>query len=260
MLQPTLKSSCVSVKSLSDNDIEKMYRIYESNYSFVNFEEFQTDLIKKNAVIIVRTLVSGDIVGFSTIMDLELQYNGEKINGLFSGDTILEKQYWGSTALHKEFLQYVIKKKLKHPTRKYYWFLISKGYKTYLLMANNFINYYPRFDKATPEKESQIIAAFSKTLYPKYYNHEKGLIEFPYESARLKNGVAPISDQDLQHPKISFFQTKNPEWESGTELPCIGEMSFAQFGRSFLKTVYKIAKSQIPGTKRPTKAPQGQKA
>ena len=72
----------------------------------------------------------------------------------------LNKQFWGSPALGIQFLIYLWKLKIKSITRPVYWFLISKGYKTYLLMANNFSEHYPRFEKSTPTFEKKTDARF----------------------------------------------------------------------------------------------------
>jgi hypothetical protein len=37
----------------------------------------------------------------------------------------------------------IIKLRVKYPFNEFYWLLISKGYKTYLLLANNYYVYYP---------------------------------------------------------------------------------------------------------------------
>ena len=37
----------------------------------------------------------------------------------------------------------MIKLRIKYPFNELYWLLISKGYKTYLLLANNYYVYYP---------------------------------------------------------------------------------------------------------------------
>jgi hypothetical protein len=242
----SLKSSCPNVKKISLFDIQAMYQLYERYYDIVSFEEFVSDLSKKQAAILVRESDSNKIVGFSTIMDLEIEYEGKKINGLFSGDTIMEREYWGNTALHQQFLKYVVRRKIESPTHEFYWFLISKGYKTYLLMANNFQEYFPRVEQETPSKEQKIIQLFSEKLYPESFDPEKKLIVFPYNSVRLKGGVAPINDDLLSVDKIKFFQDRNPTWRTGTELPCIGKITFTQFGHSFFKLMAKSVRKQLP--------------
>lgn len=150
--------------------------------------------------------------------------------------------------MHFEFARYFILKRLKNPFTPFYWFLISKGYKTYLLLTNNFVNYYPRFDRETPVTMSNLIASFATKLYPDYYEPDSGLIRFPYVSAHLKSHVAAIDEHLLAtNPKIAFFAQKNPEWAKGTELCCVGELSWnlpalylAKFVRKKLKPTARV--------------------
>lgn len=48
------------------------------------------------------------------------------------------QRFWGRRSLGVAFLIYMFKKKLARPSVPLHCFLISRGYKTYLLMANNF--------------------------------------------------------------------------------------------------------------------------
>ena len=64
--------------------------------------------------------------------------------------------------------------RLKNPFTPVWWFLISKGYKTYLLLANNFINYYPRYELPTPPLYKDLIGQSALKLYPENYDQHSG--------------------------------------------------------------------------------------
>lgn len=130
---------------------------------------------------------------------------------------------------------------MKHPLCEVYWFLISKGFKTYLLLANNFQNYYPRFDKETPEKDKSIIDHFAVDLYGDLYMAEKYIITAPENNDRLKLSVAPISQDMIEHnPKIAFFQKMNPHWQKGDELCCIGRIDIGLVTQYLSRTLKKV--------------------
>src|SRR5205823_11279599 len=65
---------------------------------------------------------------------------------VFSGDTVIDRNYWGQKQLQLAFARLVVTLKLRAPWRPLYWFLVSKGYRTYLLLANSFPRAIPRFD------------------------------------------------------------------------------------------------------------------
>ena len=57
---------------------------------------------------------------------------------------MIAQAYWGQKALQRVFTRYVVGVKLRHPLQRVYWFLITKGYKTYLLLSRYFPEYWPR--------------------------------------------------------------------------------------------------------------------
>ena len=59
---------------------------------------------------------------------------------------ILERRFWGYGGLQMAFAKHLLLAKIRTPGRRVYWFLISKGYKTYLLLARTFLGFLPRRD------------------------------------------------------------------------------------------------------------------
>lgn len=145
---------------------------------------------------------------------------------VFFGDTIIEEAYWGSRALQRAMFRYVINFKIKHTTQPIYWILISKGFKTYLLLANNYCTYYPNIENENQHLE-KYVKAYCDQFFSEYYDEKNKLIDFGDNYQCLKADVAPITDEmRLKNNKISFFEKCNPTWVNGTELPCIGEITW----------------------------------
>jgi hypothetical protein len=220
-----LVAKTIKISSLYEAQIEEMYKLFEMFYENVSFERFKNDLNAKTRVIIMLDNKKR-IQGFSTLYDFDFYHHNKNYRILYSGDTIIAPDYWGTSALTLEFLKNMIILKAKYPTRPVWWFLISKGFKTYLLLANNFINYYPRYDLETPMEQESLIQQLSEKLYPGKYNAQTGVIEFSMEEhERLRESIAPITPELMEkYPKIKFFQQKNPDWKKGHELACIGEV------------------------------------
>ena len=240
-----LISKTIKISSLYDTQIEEMFKLFEIFYENVSFERFQHDLKAKTRVIIMLDK-NKRIQGFSTLYDFDFLHHDKNYRILFSGDTIIAPDYWGTSALTMEFLKNMILLKIKYPTRPVWWFLISKGYKTYLLLANNFLNYYPRYDRETPQEHDSLLQSLSNKFYPGKYNSKTGVIEFsPEEHERLRDTIAPITNELMdKYPKIKFFQAKNPNWIKGCELACIGEVNPLLGIVHPIKLVRKIFKSK----------------
>ena len=229
---------------LNDHIIRSMYGLYETYYDQISFEGFVADLMKKTEVILLFDRQEGNLQGFSTLVTFMMKQGHKQIPCVFSGDTIIHERFWGQRSLGVAFLIYMFKKKLAHPSVPLYWFLISKGYKTYLLMANNFKEHYPRFEKETPEPMVDLIKQASDSLFPGCYR-DNGTLVFPTDkAARLKLGVADIDQRLLKHPRIQFFNERNPAWKDGEELACLAEMSLKMPFHYYHKSMVKLCSMQ----------------
>lgn len=126
------------IQGITVTHIKQMYDLYASFYENTALDVFLQDLSKKSGVILVTRKSDEKVVGFSTLTCFDIEVEGRNARGIFSGDTIIEPAYWGNNALAATFHRRVVIERLKKPFTPFYWFLISKGYKTYLLLANNF--------------------------------------------------------------------------------------------------------------------------
>lgn len=238
--RPSFFAEMKEVPTLGTLEIERMHSIFSKYYINHNKEQFVSDLFEKDKVILLRDSKLKSIKGFSTLLKVDLKPFGQNAVGIYSGDTVLEKEYWGNKALGVAFLKYLWSEKVKNPTRPVYWFLISKGYKTYLLMANNFKTYYPRVELATPPLYTRLMDSFYGHRFSKSYKSDTGTIEFDNTACCLKEKVAEISEELLKNKKIQFFAKMNPNWHRGDELACIAEMTLLMPLQYFLKkTLFK---------------------
>jgi hypothetical protein len=239
--RPTLQTKVQAVQDLTVEDQAAMLSLMQKYYAQMEDSEFYSDLAAKDDVIILRESRTGKLVGFSTLTYFDLSHLKERAFGVFSGDTIVDQAYWGNTALQKTFLLHLSRWKLKN-RGQLFWFLISKGYKTYLLMANNFPLHYPRFEAKTPELYQEMMAEVYGSLYPQTYRADLDLIQNAGHSYHLKEGVAAPSPALLRDfPRIRYFVEKNRRWSEGDELACIAEMHlgvlFLYLIKAFKKTI-----------------------
>jgi hypothetical protein len=233
-----------AVADLKSVEIQRMYQVFSQYYDHHSFPQFCLDLEEKNHVILLLDQKSKTIQGFSTLLQTQLSTSKGKCLGVYSGDTVVDKKYWGSGALGIEFLKYLFFLKLRNPFKPVYWFLISKGYKTYLIMANNFATHYPNYNKETPAHFSQLMQDFYSKKFAQKFCPQTGVIKASIDSCHLKTNVAEIDPELLKIPRIQFFQNKNQGWRSGDELCCIAEMELTLPFRYAFKKMWK-RKSQF---------------
>lgn len=230
-----------SIRPISDvplSDRQEMFEIFRQYYDLPEPESFFRDFAAKDDVIILRDKKTGAIKGFSTQKKLTQVIDGKTYRGIFSGDTIIDREYWGDNTLGLGFIWYLFGQCEWRFGRRVYWHLISKGYKTYLLMVNNFERSYPRYDKTTPDFFQALSDDFARKLYSKVYNKEQGLLLFDGPHEHLKTNVAPITEElKARFPHVRYFADRNPCWARGDELVCVAEFDLL-VGFAFTKKVF----------------------
>ena len=174
-------------------------------------------------------------MGFSTYTEINFKFKGRNSIGIFSGDTVIEKAYWGNKALQTAFSLKLASVKLTNPKHQVFWLLISKGYKTYLCMTNNFPRHYPSYRNNDSEL-AEVVHHYCELLFPEYYNRETQILDFGDDYQCLQDDVAEITpEMCMQDPNIRFFNERNLNWRRGTELPCCGEITFPALGAQLIK-------------------------
>ncbi|MAL97054.1 MAG: hypothetical protein CL583_01260 [Alteromonadaceae bacterium] len=227
---------------ISVDECMGMYDLFATYYRNAPLETFLKDLSNKTGVHIAKRKSDGKVVGFSTATRFDIEVEGRKVKMLFSGDTVMAKEYWGNSAFPKSFARWILSERLRYPFAELHWFLISMGYRTYLTMANNFYNYYPNIDGDDPYLK-KVAAAASEALFPGKLDPETMLLDFGEDACALQDFVTPITDNERLVPKIAFFESRNAEWMNGKEMACIGSLDHMSFVKLLIldarKTLFK---------------------
>ncbi|HVR63994.1 MAG TPA: hypothetical protein VMU50_18970 [Polyangia bacterium] len=216
---------------ISPADIRSMHALFSGFYENADADTFLRDLSRKDGAILVRDRRTGAIRGFTTVKKVPLWDGQRNAIGVFSGDTILDPTCWGDRTLKDAFARYLLGLWFRALGRPLYWLLISKGYKTYMLLAKNFASYYPRHDRPDDpkrEKFQRIVEAYAQKLFPGKYDPARGILDFGAGAQRLREEIAPITPAMRQaNPAIDYFERCNPGWRQGHELPCVAEISIS---------------------------------
>lgn len=220
------KASLYKVNTLTPRHIEGMWALFEQYYADIEYSRFLSDLNGKSHVIVLED--GKKVAGFTTIKTRDLTHEGRKVRVIFSGDTIVHRDYWGQRWLHRAFFLFVLRTYFSNPGRALYWHLISKGYKTYCIMSRGFNAYWPRHDAATPAYERSLMDRLSRDMFGDCWKPELGVIRFDASLGSLKPDIAPVTDADRQHADIRFFEQANPGHINGDELCCLGRVDGKQ--------------------------------
>lgn len=194
-----------------------MYGLMTQFYDDVKEEVFYRDFQDKDYCLALYE-EAGRLVGFTTQKLMELNVEGRRIHGMFSGDTIIHKDYWGDTELFRVWARF--------------WFPFAEQYDEfyYRILPLFFTEFYPNYRMNTPEWEQKIMDAYAMALYPEAYNPDSGVMEYPLIKDKLKEGVADIGERELKNKDTAYFVTANPDYKKGNDLVCL-----ARIDKSLLK-------------------------
>ncbi len=213
-----LDGKIVPTQQLGTADKERMFSLMDMFFENMVYETFISDLEKKDYCIVLFDQ-SGVIQGFSTQQIIRLDVDGKVINGVFSGDTIVHKDFWKTR--HPLFSVFgTFFERYSRDFEEFYWFLICKGYKTYKILPTFFNEFYPVCDAETPPELKRIIDAFGES-YSGDYNSDSGVVEYQSTKDRLRSGVADVVGSKLNNKHTAFFVQKNPGHTLGHDLVCI---------------------------------------
>jgi hypothetical protein len=224
-----LQGRLASVAELSGSEREAMFTLMDRHYENVNRDTFAADLREKSWVIVVSDPQTGALCGFSTQVLLEVSAGGYPRHALFSGDTIVDRERWGDNALAHVWGQLALSLIERYDDGELYWFLISKGYKTYRFLPLFFHEFYPRHDRRMPAWAGVARDALARHKFPTAYDPATGIVHADGCKDRLRSGVAEVTPERLRDPHVRFFAERNPGHARGDELCCLAPLSRANF-------------------------------
>ena len=118
---------------------------------------------------------------------------GRPVIALFSGDTVIDRGYWGDSALMHVWGRFALTLIDERPESELYWFLIAKGYKTYRFLPVFFHEFDPHPARTTPDRARAVIDALARNKYPRDFDADRGVIRAGAGHDRLRSGVAEIT-------------------------------------------------------------------
>jgi hypothetical protein len=205
---------------LSEQDIVAMYALFAGYYGGTTEEMFRADLAGKTHAIVMHA--EGSLCGFSTLTLIEpVPGAGPQARTIFSGDTIIHHDHWGEQSLALTFCHFAGRMKAQRPDLPLYWFLISKGYRTYRYLHLFSKQYWPSCREDAPPEFKRVLDALATKKFGAFYDPTSSVIRFPESRGHLRPDWAQVRSNLLERPEVRFFLDRNPNFAEGEELACI---------------------------------------
>ena len=215
----TLLPSISAQQNLPGDIRECMLALHARHFAAVQRECFLRDLAEKDWVILLRTR-DGILAGFSTQKLLSLAIGGRTIRFLFSGDTIVDRAHWNTPLLAGGFGHLMLRLLDVHGPDNLFWFLISKGFRTYRFLPVFFNHFWPAPDRATPPEMAVLLHEIAVHKFGAAYDRLAGVIR-PVVGDRLLPELADVPPARRRDSHVAFFLSRNPGFAQGDELACL---------------------------------------
>ena len=203
-------------------ELTRMHDLLSSHFEGISFDTFVGDLSEKNWVILVER--DARIVGFTTILAYETQFDGSPLSVIYSGDTIVSREAWNTSALPRAWIESVVALRKHYPRGRFFWLLITSGFRTYRFLPVFWREFFPRCDRPTPPEWKRLMDHIAGERFGSRYDREKQIVILP-NPQQLRDDLAAIPIGREHDPHIAFFAETNPGYARGDELVCMTELT-----------------------------------
>ena len=203
---------------------------------------FEAKLQKNPEVILFRTQ-GGRLIGVTALDVYRVEFGGRQASIIFTSSVVVEEGYRRQNLTQRIGFQVFLRTRLQRPFEPIYFFFDTFSYKSYIMLRRNFTEFWPRYDRPTPAWETGFIDYLAQRRYGAAWQPQKGIVERSGQK-RLKSTTAPIDDDLLAKPDISFFVTVNPGHQEGDMLVCLCPLSMKNWGFLGLSAVRRMFRGQ----------------
>jgi hypothetical protein len=213
-----MRTEIIKTDRVTDSEKKALFALFQQFYANTNYDQFVADFAEKHWLI--RMSEGSTLAGFSTQQLIELPIAGSPVRFLYSGDTIVHPDYWNKSHLAGAFGHLFQHHQTDAPL---YWFLISKGFRTYRFLPVFFNAFYPSYSEKNRTLKP-LLDAVAACKFKQGYNPQTELIQFEEIKDHLRGPLADIPPGRQNDPHIAYFELRNPTYRSGTELACIAPL------------------------------------
>jgi hypothetical protein len=198
-----------------------MFALLDGHFEGVTVAQFAADLAEKSHVILLER--DERLVGFSTLLIYETAHRDEPVTVVYSGDTIVAPEAWHSPVLSRAWITTVNALRHDHPHGRYYWLLLTSGFRTYRFLPVFWREFFPCHDRPIPPDSRDLRDHLAREKFGAAYDSNRGIVRFN-RPQRLRASLAGLPPGKTADPHVSFFLRQNPAHHEGDELVCLTEL------------------------------------
>jgi len=212
-----LHGRVVDTRTLAASTREAMFTLLTSHFVGADRTTFERDLDEKSSAILLED-DAGHLRGFSTMVAYESHASGRSVWVVYSGDTIVERAWWGTPALARTWVR-AVRQLAPVNARDVYWLLLTSGFRTYRFLPVFFRDFYPRYDRDTCV-EQELLSTLARERFGAQYDEESGIVRLTTPQVLAPDLIA-LPEGRLTDPHVAFFLARNAGFVRGDELACL---------------------------------------
>jgi len=216
-----LTGRCVPRDALDAARRRSMFVLLRSHFTGVDRETFETDLAQKNWVILLED-DRGVLRGFSTLFVHAAQAANRAVTVVYSGDTIVAREWWGSPALPMTWLRAVRGITPAYGSRDVYWLLLTSGFRTYRFLPVFFREFVPRPGRGGGE--GALLETLAAAQFGGRFDPRTGTVRLERPQV-LAPELLDVPSGRARDPHVAFFLERNPGYVRGDELACLARLA-----------------------------------
>lgn len=215
-----LSARVVAVPVLDDALVDRLWGLFRRYYDDVTPERFADDLAAKDEIVLVET-ETGEAVGFSTLSVTDEGIDGRLVRVLFSGDTIVDRPYWGSQVFARAWIHHLGEIHARAPDVPLHWLLIVKGHRTFRYLPTFSLRFVPDPTGEDAPELRDLRDELARRRFGDAFDPVTGVVRFADRRGRLAADWATIEAHHARRADVAFFLARNPGWRDGDELVCL---------------------------------------
>ena len=216
-----LSGRVVARSSLASGIRRAIFDLLRMHFAGVDRETFDADLAEKNFVILLED-ESGVLRGFSTLL-VYASCARPGVTVVYSGDTIVERNWWGSPALPLTWLRAVRSITPSYGGREVWWLLLTSGFRTYRFLPVFFRRFCPRHADDAANGDRQMLDTLASERFGDRYESRTGIVRLARPQTLVPE-LLEVPEGRTADPDIAFFLECNPGFVRGDELACLAQI------------------------------------
>jgi hypothetical protein len=202
--------------------------IWHLTYDFFDVERDYAEQELRRRQSIAMFHVQGALLGMASIDVYPAQFRGRRLMVISTAHVLIREHARGRNLVQKVGLRTFLEIRARYPFRPIYWFFDSFSYKSYLLLPRNFRDFWPRYDRLTPEAPAALLDQLATAMYGPAWRPARG-VAVRSGQKRLRETAAPLTHLPQPDPNLEFFARANPGHAEGDMLICLCPLTLANW-------------------------------